>query len=299
MSFCQRAKKEIASITEDGCCRTACCYGAIFTAADMSANEIVVRTESTALKDFLARCINDSFKISPGIGITPTADGRFYRISINDRNDISRICDAYGIDLSSPFPKINRSLLRRECCRRAFLRGVFLGCGTITDPKKGYRLEFVVSSHHLSDDLNHFLSEIGYPPKTAKRGGKWINYYKDSESIEDILNILGASAIAFEMMNIKIEKEIRNNVNRHNNCDVANADKQAHAAADQLELIELLDKTGKLNLLPPDLFSIATLRFQNPELNATELGRLCSPPISKSSVTRRFYKIREYLTSNA
>ena len=207
---------------------------------------------------------------------------------------VQEIYAAYQLDPRAPALRVNGHLTARDCCKTAFLRGMFLGCGTVPDPGKGYGLEFDCKRYHLARDMGLILAELGYPPKTGRRGGGYVVYYRESGAIEDLLGMMGATRSVFKLMDVKIEKEIRNNVNRQNNCDVANAGKQAAAAALQLQTVTELDRQGRLSALPPQLRRLALLRMQHPELSLTELGGLCEPPIGKSTAQRRFARIREF-----
>ncbi len=185
-----------------------------------------------------------------------------------------------------------RELLQCEACQGAFLEGVFLCCATITDPKRGYHLEFSFSFPQLLPLIEAQLSEAGFAPKqTIRRNGQAVLYLKDGESIADFLNLIGAQKEAFFLMNEKIRKDLLNSANRQKNCDTANIDKQVDAAQRQIDAIELLRHRGILTHLPEHLQQTARLRCENPELSLPELAALHEGGVSKSGVNHRLQKL--------
>ena len=174
------------------------------------------------------------------------------------------------------------------------MRGVFLACGTVTTPERGYHLEFVVPYKRLCSDFICFLEEIGLAPKYINRKGIHIVYFKDSESIEDILAIIGAQDASLYVMGIKIEKDVKNKVNRRLNFELSNINKTVDAANAQIEAIEYIEKKCGINSLPDNLREIARLRIDNPEASLRDLGQLMSEPISRSGVNHRLAKIVSY-----
>ncbi len=181
-----------------------------------------------------------------------------------------------------------------DCCFGAFLRGAFISCGIITDPKKEYHLEFDVAHKNKSIDLCELFKKFSAVPKESDRNGMKIVYFKDSSHIEDILTVIGAQTAVMELIGEKIFKDVRNNVNRKVNCDNANIKKTFNAAAKQIEAIMKLKDSGKFDDLPSDLKEIATLRLENPEMTLSELGANLSTPLTRSGVNHRLKKIIEF-----
>lgn len=174
-----------------------------------------------------------------------------------------------------------------------FLRGAFIACGVVTDPNKEYHLEFSVGSEEKCREVGRVISESGMKCKISSRKGKYIAYTKDSESISDILTFIGAMISSMEIMNAKIYKGVRNNVNRAVNCEAANIDKIVAASRKQIEDIELIESTKGLGVLSDELRIIAELRRDNPEASLSEIGRFAVPEISRSGVYHRLKKIGE------
>jgi len=179
-------------------------------------------------------------------------------------------------------------------CLKNYICGVFIACGTMTDPDSTtYQLEMRVSDPENASVLKTLLDECGFPPKVSERGGCTVLYYKDSENIEDFLNFIGAQKASFAVMNAKIRKELRNNANRLANCDAANIDKTINTAQLQIRAIEKIAASDQIKALPPELKMTANLRIENPEATLIELARLHEPPITKSGVNHRHKKLIE------
>ena len=187
--------------------------------------------------------------------------------------------------------KINHSNFDCTDCVNAFLAGAFLACGTVSDPKKDYHLEFTVPFSNLSKSLVTFLEEMELTPKLSNRKGYNIVYFKGSQAIEDCLYLMGASSAMFEMMNIEIVKDFRNKANRTANCEAANIERTVKASFAHIEAIEKIEKIKGLDYLKKDLKEMAVLRKENPELSLSELSKLSG--LSRSGVNHRLKKILE------
>jgi len=174
-----------------------------------------------------------------------------------------------------------------------FLRGVFLSCGSITDPARSYHLELAPPSVEKRDELAAFITSRNIKMKKGSRGGKPFLYTKDSESIVDFLAYIGAMRHSLDVINTKIYKELRNNVNRKVNCETANIEKTARAAGKQLDDIEYIFKVKGKDYLPPALRETAVIRRDNAETPLKEIGGMLNPKISKSGVNHRLRKISE------
>ena len=174
-----------------------------------------------------------------------------------------------------------------------FLRGVFLACGVVSDPNSQYHLEFSVPDDEKCDRLFTLISESGMKVRKATRKGQPFLYTKDSEGISDILTFLGAMISSMEIMNAKIFKDLRNNVNRTVNCEAANIAKTVAAGTKQSEDIEFIISTKGISFLDEDLRELALIRKDNPDKSLRELGELLAPPISRSGVNHRLKRISE------
>ena len=227
-----------------------------------------------------------------------SGDSRLYRISVVDSNDCRRIYEDFGHSSSQVTLRVNRANLPTDSTSAAFVRGAFFACGSVSDPMKSYHAEFCVPHKNLSVDLCKILTEVTecrFIPKTVRRSGSYIVYFKESDQICDLLTYIGAPIQSMEIMGTVAVKQVRNNVNRRINSEIANIDKVASASAKQLEAIEYIKKTIGLEALPEDLREIAYLRLDNPEMSLRALGENLSPPISRSGANHRMQRIMEYM----
>ena len=201
------------------------------------------------------------------------------------------LTEGENIDIKS----IKNDIKNNNCCKKAFLRGVFLGTGCIVDPNTDYHFEITCRSKKNSSIILDVINNIiGLEAKQIKRGTNlYVVYIKDSEQISLILSYLGASKSLFEYENIRAERSIKNNINRNINCETANLTKTISAAYKQLVAIQKLEQNGIIDELSSELREICMLRKENPEISLDELSKLCSHPITKSGVNHRLKKIIE------
>ena len=173
----------------------------------------------------------------------------------------------------------------------AFLAGAFLACGNMIDPQKSYHLEFSIPRPGLSKPLSELLAGMGFTPRTTIRRNTPVVYFRDSEQIETLLALMGATRLTWDLMNIKIYKGIRNKANRQSNRDTANIDKTVAAGVQQAADIDLIVRDRGWEGLGDDLSELARLRVEHPEASLRELGELMNPPLSRSGVNHRFQRI--------
>ena len=193
-------------------------------------------------------------------------------------------------DLSQP---VDESLLRNNCCKRAFLRGAFLGVGSMSDPEKGYHLEFVCTDEAKALQLQEIIGEFHVDAKIIIRKKYFVVYIKESESIVELLNIMEAPVALMNLENLRILKDMRNSINRKVNCEAANINKTVSAANRQIEDIEYLRDHYGLQNLQPGLRQMAEVRLEYPEASLKELGELLDPRVGKSGVNHRLRKLSE------
>jgi len=177
--------------------------------------------------------------------------------------------------------------------KKAYIRGAFLGGGSISNPEKTYHLEFVTHNNDYADELSKLINTYGLISKVIQRKGSYIVYIKEGEQIVDLLNIIGAHSSLLELENVRIMKEMRNNVNRLVNCETANLSKTVNAAVRQVESIKFIQMEIGLQRLPKNLREIAELRLIYPDESLKELGELLNPPVGKSGVNHRLRKIEK------
>ena len=208
---------------------------------------------------------------------------------------------------------IYQPVVRSKCCKRAYLRGMFLSCGTMSDPKKSYHLEFVLDKEQTAMDLKRLIGSFDdLSASVARRGENHIVYMKKAAYISDMLGIIGATNAMLDFESIRVNKSMHGEIMRIINCDNANVDRTLSAAEEQkgwLAVIaaaetgrqpepgELTDPlsdfwTAGLRHLPPQLKEAAYLRLYKPEASLTEIGELLTPPVGKAAISKRFAKLR-------
>ena len=184
-------------------------------------------------------------------------------------------------------------MLEEDCCIAAFLRGAFLMAGTVAGPDKKSHLELKSTHQSLAGEETSLMLDLGLAPKQARRASAQLLYFKDSASVEDFLTRIGAPAAAMEVMAAKVEKEMRNTVNRRVNCDAANVDKAVAASREQVEALTRLTDAGIVATLPVKLQEVAVARLLQPELSLSELAETFDPPLTKSCLNHRMRKLME------
>lgn len=196
---------------------------------------------------------------------------------------------AKGVSLQNcQFP---RQVIRKECCKKAFIRGVFLAAGSVNDPKKAYHFEIALQNAEFAGIVKEILCQFGLDAKLVKRKKYFVVYLKEGSMIVDVLTIMEAYVGLMDMENVRILKDMRNDINRRVNCETANIKKTVDAARRQIEDIEYIERTKGLGYLKEPLRLLAEKRLEEPDANLAELGEMMDPPVSKSGVNHRLRKI--------
>ncbi len=289
-SFSYTTKSELAGISvKNPCCRRALTFGLMYAAVEEN-GEIVVSFSHEAVSGLFGALVKESF----GRETTLTKRTIVGRETWSHRFFAKRAANfilAMDVDAPSNFME----LVGFKCagCRQAFLRGVFLAVGTVTDPAKGYHAELLLNSGHRADKMDDFLALCGIPARRIERRGKIGLYYKNSTAIEEFFAEMAANNAVFELMNTKIEKEIRNQENRATNCVAKNISRSVDAIRKQVNAIEHLRDREMLEGLPDDLRVTAELRLKFDEASLAELAMAHTPPISKSGLNHRLTRLVE------
>lgn len=294
MSFSSNVKVELCkdSLSKKSCA-VAEGYGVLLYCNTFSSTEIRIITES---RDFAAR-LPRLFKKAFGITFDqePAAQDRGkLQFAISSEDKIAKIFETLQMDLKASLTlHVNFGMLEEEAECMAYLRGAFLAGGSVTDPAKRYHLEMTTSHYKVSRETCALLIECGFSPKELSRGGNNILYFKQSDYIEDFLTAIGAQVSAMGVMEAKVEKDLRNGVNRRVNCETANLTKVVDASMGQMAAIRALEEAGELDKLPGKLRETALLRKENPEATLQELAAMLEPPITKSAINHRMRKLLE------
>jgi len=192
---------------------------------------------------------------------------------------------------------VSQAVVERDCCRRAYIRGAFISGGSLSDPEKTYHMEFVNSSQSLITSLSRIIGGFGAHSRVIRRKSHYIAYLKEGEHIVDLLNVMGAHLSLMDLENLRIVKDMRNNVNRIVNCETANLSKVVLAAVKQINDIEYINRSKGLGYLNGQLLEVANLRLANTESSLAEIGMMLVPPVGKSGVNHRLRKISEIAES--
>ena len=184
-------------------------------------------------------------------------------------------------------------LIRSKCCRKAYLRGAFLGAGTVTNPEKGYHFEWKADDEHLPQVLGKLLEKCDLPFHTYQRSGQQVVYLKGAQQIADALALMGAGQSMLQMENTRIQKQLRAAAVRAANCDEHNGERMLDAAQKQAEAVRRISLKQGLFTLPPALREVARIRLENPDLSLKELGEMLDPPVGKSGINHRMRRLME------
>ena len=201
-----------------------------------------------------------------------------------------RLMKPFGV-IEEDFSISDSLIIQRECCKRAFIRGAFLAAGSVSDPVKTYHFEIVCLSEAKAKQLQMIMETFNINARVIKRRKYFVVYVKDSSQVVDLLNIMGAYNALMDMENVRIVKDMRNNVNRKVNCETANINKTVSAAVKQIEDIRFIQMSSAFDELPESLQEMAELRVRYPEATLAELGQLLDTPVGKSGVNHRLKKI--------
>lgn len=284
-SFSQEVKNEICQArTKLACCRIATLYGMICGAVH-TPDTLRLDTENPTVAKYYAHLMKDV------TGNRKASD--LSLLSLQGEDAVAGVMKALGV--SSDDEPLQKNVLKCEFCPWSFLKGLFLSCGTVTSPGNAYHLELLLRSAELAEAVSAFLAELGMPAKVMRRrGGLYGVYFKDSETVVDLLGHFGANRAAFQLLDIKIYRDLRNNANRVANCEAANISKTVAASNDQMRAIETIIESGRADELPNELRQTLDLRAAFPAASLPELAAKHEPPITKSGVNHRLKRLLSF-----
>ena len=305
MSFSSKVKEELSKDCNNPrhCCiaETAAiismCGKVIFDEKDRVRIEIHTENVTVARKYFTL--LKKTYNINTDISIRHSSSLnkiRSYILSGNDDETARKILmtcilmKPFGV-IEEDFSISDSLIIQRECCKRAFIRGAFLASGSVSDPVKTYHFEIVCLSEAKAKQLQMIMETFNINARVIKRRKYFVVYVKDSSQVVDLLNIMGAYNALMDMENVRIVKDMRNNVNRKVNCETANINKTVSAAVKQIEDIRFIQMSSAFDELPESLQEMAELRVRYPEATLAELGQLLDTPVGKSGVNHRLKKI--------
>lgn len=306
MSFAAEVKNELSRIEpEKKCCQLAEIAGFLRVSGSIGLAgggkfKIIVTSENPAIIRHYKKLLHDYFDIETTLEVgesNSVGKKRAYNITIDSENRSEQILRETGILLVREGNNyisdgIYDGIVKSKCCKKAYLRGVFLGAGTMSDPEKSYHLEFVCRTETLAKDLRRLINSFtDLQAKEFKRRKSYVVYMKKADYIGDTLGIMGADTHSLMIENILVEKSVKNDANRMTNCDDANLNRTVEAAMKQVAAIDKIDEVKGLKWLPEKLREVAVLRRENPEVSISDIGKMCRPPLKKSGVNSRLKKI--------
>ncbi len=293
-SFSYKVKDELLSRNNSKAKTDVCLMGMLAFCNAVSDREIVFLTEHDGAAEFFRTGCGRICGNREAVSVTQTEkkdSSVLYRLEVSRREDRMKLLSFFRMDDSR---RLMPDDLPKAKLYPQLIAGAFIACGSVNDPEKKYHLEFVIPSIQLCNDLGLLLLDsYGILAKQTERKNSQVVYIKESETIIDMLTVMGATNASLELMNVKIMKDMRNKINRAVNCDNANIEKTLKAAEKQIIDIEYIDGTVGLEALPETLQEIARLRYENPDISLKELGALLVPPISRSGVNHRLTRLSE------
>ena len=298
LSFSNDVKNELSRLeTNEVCCDKAEVLGVL-----RMSGAIVIRgmnigihfsTENAALARRVLQILKNNYQVQTEVVIT-----RSRRLKKNNRYQV-RVLPAPQVSIAmnelqllSMESDLKNPLLNKQCCKRAFLRGAFLGGGSISRPSSDYHLEMVTGNEDFAHSIIKVMHTFSMKAKLTDRKNDYIVYLKDGESITNFLRVIGAHNSMMELENVRVLKEMRNNVNRRVNCETANLGKVVKAAVRQVNCIKFIDEHMGLSELPQALQDTARLRLEYPDASLNELVEY-SGGIGKSGINHRLKKLQE------
>ena len=259
-------------------------------------------TENLEVSKRIYKLINQIYNYEPVVSFTKNnniqKDG-VYTITIEKESVVEALLVNSGIDYYGNYTIDVEKLFQRLKDDKgykfaAYLRGAFLGAGSMVDPDRSYHMEMIFTKIEDYKFTRKILTELEINPMLNIRKEKYVLYYKDSEKISDFLNLIGATNSMLKLENVKAMKDLRNQVNRQVNCDTANINKTLTSSNKSVKEIKYIDEMMGIEKLPEQLYRMAKYRIKNPEMSLKQLGSLFDPPLSKSGVSHRMKKISEH-----
>ena len=307
MSFSSEVKEELSKrIGSSRHCQLAEISAIVTCIGHVEMNEatgavLYLQTDNSQVLRKFFTLLKKAFNIVTSIleGIPDVkAGGRNYRPVLDSEHGAESVLKAIRLidqngNLRNPEDGVSQMVTRNSCCKRAFLRDAFLCIGSISDPNKGYHLEYVCSSPELAQQLSGMTLSFDIEARIVQRKKYYVLYIKEGSGIVDLLNIMEAPISLMNLENLRILKEMRNSINRKVNCEVANITKTVNAATKQVEDITYIRDHYGFNKLQEGLREMAEVRLEHPDATLLELGKFLDPPVGKSGVNHRLRKLSE------
>jgi len=292
MNFCTGVKNELCNpkLNKKSCCADAFLTGVLLFSQVFTNEKIVLVSDCEQLLD---RTVSFLKKLT-GVEVSEISDSQrggrlLHKITLTGQ------AVAFLYEAANAMPlSLDEGMLEKKCDQLSFLRAAFCAAGYVADPSSSYHLEITAPNEELSRILSEVAQSLEVPLKTtARKNNRSTLYIKDSEEIFSFLSLLGAASSSLRLMEEKVIKEVRNDINRRVNFETANLLKTATAASEQIEAIEKIRREKGFEWLPEHLRDLAKIRLENPDLSLAQLGQLIEPNLSRSGVNHRLKKIVE------
>ena len=291
MTFSEDIKQEIldADLPKNECCRRALTYGLLACADITEDGSVDIRAASMQQAEKIAMLLKN--RMACEISFAKGGRSRDARIilHVTFRKRVEWLDRFFEEDLSQH----SAWLFPCPQCRMQFIRGAFVAKGTVADPTKGMHLEISCGSDTVAQHLSDMLTELELAPKVVLRANGQHLYYKQGAAVEEFLTLLNTNRALFTLINVKIERELRNNINRAANCEMGNLQKAVAASAKQVAAIAALRESDRWDTLSDALRYTAELRLQYPDAGLNELALLHQPVLTKSGLNHRLKKLTE------
>ena len=303
MSFSSEVKEELSRQTDSARhCRIAFLTALFHMAPVLTEDTIGIRTDLEYAAEAFAGVLKKVVASEVTQERRPRGRSWEITVTVSGKDQVRSLLEAMKLDRSPVTGQLpvqeeirsilpSRILLQKTCCRRAYLRGVFLMTGSVSDPSKSYHLEIVFQRPEDARMIVHLMDSLGFGARVSKRKGREVVYLKESEQISDLLGAMGATLCLMKLENERILKDIAGNINRQVNFDAANLKKTGVTSKRQREDIEYIERTIGLGTLPATLQQAAALRLEMPDASLQELSEASHPHVGKSGINHRLKKL--------
>lgn len=307
LSFAGRVKEEMVRLPlGKSCCQLSEIGAMTQTSGHLSFRgrgriTVQYRMENIGVVRRLFQLMKARFGVTPTLHYTQTKQlggRRTWVLSLNEGDSLTLLTALHMIETDetgevSLKRTVPRHPLTRQCCRRAFLRGAFLGAGTMSNPEKGYHLEWKTENESLRGTMQKLIEKTELPFHCYERRGQHVVYLKDADQIAQALVLMGAAGSVLRMESIRVHKQTRLQASRAANCDEHNSERMLDAAQKQAEACRNISLKIGLFTLSPALRETARIRMEHPEMSLAELGEAMDPPLTKSAVNHRLRRLME------
>ena len=302
MSFSSEVKEELSRQTDSARhCRIAFLTALFHMAPVLTEDTIGIRTDIGNAANAFAAVLKKVVSAPVREERRPRGKSCEVTITVSGKDEVRSLLEAmkFGTTPNSPMQSEteiratlpSRLILQKTCCRKAYLRGVFLMTGSVSDPSKSYHLEIVFQREEDARMVVSLMESLGFGAKVSTRKGRFVVYLKESEQISDVLGAMGATGSLMELENKRILRDIAGKINRQVNFESANLRKTGVTSKRQTEDIEFIEKTIGLSSLSASLRQAAQLRISMPDASLQELSDASEPHVGKSGINHRLKRL--------